>query len=290
MYVVFGANGRAGGETARALIERGERVRVVLRRAEQGEKWKALGAEIALADLDDVETMTAALSGAKAAFLLSPPPTSGDPYAAASALGARYARALRQARTPKAVVLSSVGAQHASGTGVIASLHRLEAELAGAAPAMTFLRSGYFVETWEEVAGAAIGEGVLPSFLELDQTIPMVSTMDVGRAAALLMCEVSTPSHIVELSGPEDWSASDVAVAFADLLGRAVHPILIPPEARMAALAEARLAPEAAEALLGMYEGIANGRVDHEQGADHWRGAVSLRTAVGRIIARFGSS
>ena len=36
MHVVFGANGRAGGETARALIERGEAVRVVLRRAEQG--------------------------------------------------------------------------------------------------------------------------------------------------------------------------------------------------------------------------------------------------------------
>ena len=45
MYVIFGANGRAGGETARALIERGEPVRVVVRRAAQGERWKSLGAE-----------------------------------------------------------------------------------------------------------------------------------------------------------------------------------------------------------------------------------------------------
>jgi uncharacterized protein YbjT (DUF2867 family) len=264
-------------------------VRVVLRRAEQGEKWKALGAEVALADLNDVESMSAALSGAKAAFLLSPPPTSGDPYASASALGARYAQALRRVGTPDAVVLSSIGAQHASGTGVIASLHRLEAELAGAAPTVTFLRAGYFVETWEEVAGAVIREGVLPSFLDLDQTIPMVSTIDVGRAAAKLMCEDGAGSHVVELSGPEDWSASDVAGAFADLLGRAVRPVLVPPEARMAALAEAGLDPETAEALLGMYEGIASGRVAHEEGADQWRGVVSLREAVGRLVGKFGA-
>ena len=49
MHVVFGANGRVGGETARALIERGEPVRVAVRRPEQGEPWKALGADVAVA-------------------------------------------------------------------------------------------------------------------------------------------------------------------------------------------------------------------------------------------------
>lgn len=47
MHVVFGANGRAGGETARALIERGAAVRVVLRRREQAAPWEALGVEVA---------------------------------------------------------------------------------------------------------------------------------------------------------------------------------------------------------------------------------------------------
>ena len=39
MFVVLGANGRAGGETARALIELRKPVRVVLRRPEQAERW-----------------------------------------------------------------------------------------------------------------------------------------------------------------------------------------------------------------------------------------------------------
>ncbi|TIU87402.1 MAG: NmrA family protein, partial [Mesorhizobium sp.] len=53
MHVVFGANGRAGGETARALMADGEPVRVVVRRPEQGKAWAALGAEVAVASLDN---------------------------------------------------------------------------------------------------------------------------------------------------------------------------------------------------------------------------------------------
>ena len=153
MYVVLGANGRAGGEAARALIERGEAVRAVLRRKEQCEKWTALGAEVAVASIEDADAMADALKGASGAFLLNPPPVSGDPYARTEELGAAMADAARRARLPKAAVLSSIGAQHASGTGVIATLNRFEALLDGVAPATAFLRSGYFVETWGPASG-----------------------------------------------------------------------------------------------------------------------------------------
>ena len=166
MFVVFGANGRVGGETARALVEQGERVRVVLRRPEQGAAWRARGAEVAIASVDDAGAVAAALEGAAGAFLLIPPPVAGDPFARAEEIGSALAQGIRRAGLPKAVVLSSIGAQHASGTGVIATLNRLEALLDGAAPAMAFLRPGYFVETWGEVAEAAAMQGVLPTFLE----------------------------------------------------------------------------------------------------------------------------
>ncbi|MFN4088666.1 MAG: NAD(P)H-binding protein, partial [Alphaproteobacteria bacterium] len=186
MHVVFGANGRAGGETARTLIEHGETVRVVLRRPEQGARWREIGAQVAVASIDDAGAVAAALEGASGAFLLNPPPVSGDPYARTEEIGAALAEGARRARLPKAVVLSSVGAQHASGNGVIGTLNRLEAMFDGAAAATAFLRPGYFVETWSEVADAAIAEGVLPIFLDPSQKIPMVSTIDVGRAAAEL--------------------------------------------------------------------------------------------------------
>lgn len=285
MYVVLGANGRAGGETARALIERGEAVRVVVRHPEQREKWTALGAAVAVANIEDTDAVADALKGASGAFLLNPPPVSGDPYARTEELGAALAEAARRAHLPKAVVLSSIGAQHASGTGVIATLNRFEALLAGVAPATVILRSGYFVETWSEVAETVISESVLPTFLESSQKIPMVSTIDVGRAAAALLCEGWTGKRVVELAGPEDWSAGDVASAFTEVLGRPVVPVPVPPERRAALLAEAGVPREVASALLGMYEGIANGLFMRQDGSEHRRGTVTLDAAIERIVA-----
>ncbi|MCV9946255.1 MULTISPECIES: NmrA family NAD(P)-binding protein [Rhizobium] len=285
MYVVLGANGRAGGEVARALIELGEAVRVVLRCKEQGEKWTALGAEVAVASIEDAEAMAEALKGASGAFLLNPPPVSDDPYARTEELGAALTDAARRARLPKAVVLSSIGAQHVSGTGVIATLNRFEALLDGVAPATAFLRSGYFIETWGEVAEAVMSQSMLPTFLEPSQRIPMVSTIDVGRVAAIVLREEWTGKRVVELSGPEDWSAGDVASAFAEVLGRPVVPVLVPPERRTALLAEEGLSPEVASALLGMYEGIANGLFMHQNDSERRRGTISLTTAIERIAA-----
>ena len=285
MYVVFGANGRAGGETAYALIERGAAVRVVLRRQEQGEKWIALGAEIAVANIEDADAMADALKGAAGAFLLNPPPVSGDPYALTEELGAALADAARRARLPKAVVLSSIGAQHASGTGVIATLNRFEALLDGVAPATAFLRSGYFVETWSEVAETVTAQSVLPTFLDPSQKIPMVSTIDVGRAAAAVLCEDWTGKRVVELGGPKDWSADDVASAFAEGLGRPVKSMLVPPEQRAALLSQEGVPAEVADALLGMYVGIANGLFIRQNDSEHRRGTISLTAAIERVIA-----
>ncbi|MBN8941961.1 MAG: NmrA family NAD(P)-binding protein [Rhizobiales bacterium] len=285
MYVVLGANGRAGGEAARALIAQGKAVRVVLRRREQGEEWVALGAEVAVASIEDADAMADALNGASGAFLLNPPPVSGDPYARTEELGAALADAARRARLPKAVILSSIGAQHASGTGVIATLNRFEARLDGVAPATAFLRPGYFVENWGDVAAAVMAEGVLPSFLEPSQKIPMVSTIDVGRTSAALLGEDWTGKRVLELGGPEDWSAGDVASAFAAVLGRPVVPLPVPPERRAALLAEQGVPAEVAAALLGMYEGIAKGLFVPQSGNEYRRGAMSLATAIARLVA-----
>ena len=285
MYVVFGANGRAGGETARALMDRGAPVRVVLRRAEQAAAWQARGAEVAIASIDDATEVAAALEGASGAFLLNPPPVVGDPYVRTQEIGTALAEGARRAGLPKAVVLSSVGAQHASGTGVIATLNQLETLLDGAATATAFLRPGYFVETWSEVAPAAIAEGVLPTFVEPSHRFPMVSTVDVGRAAAQILYEDWTGQRVVELGGPEDWNAADVAGAFANALGRAVVPAFIPAEQRESVRAAEGIPSEVATALLGMYDGIASGQVTYERGQELRRGVFPLISAVKRIVS-----
>ena len=113
----------------------------------------------------------------------------------------------------------------------------------------------------------------------------MVSTIDVGRTAAALLCEDWTGKRVVELGGPNDWSAGDAAAAFAEVLGRPIKSMLIPSEQRAALLSQEGVPAEVANALLGMYLGIANGLFIRQNESEHRRGAISLTEAIARVIA-----
>ena len=59
---------------------------------------------------------------------------------------------------------------------------------------------------------------------------------------------------------------------------------LRPPEARAAVLAQAGVPREVADALLGVYDGIASGRVEHDEGTEQRRRSVALGDAVARML------
>lgn len=107
--------------------------------------------------------------------------------------------------------------------------------------------------------------------------------MSGARQRAVLR-EEWTGKRIVELGGPEDWSAGDVASAFAEVLGRPVTAVLVAPEERAALLAEEGVPGEVADALLGMYEGIANGLFTRQDSSEHRRGTIALATAIERVV------
>ena len=57
-----------------------------------------------------------------------------------------------------------------------------------------------------------------------------------------------------------------VATAFSGVLGFHIETAFVPPEARAPVLAQEGVPPEVADALLGMYDGMASGRVEYEEG------------------------
>ena len=71
LVVVFGLTGREGGSVARALLQRGFKVRGITRNTEsdKAKELKKLGAE--LADLDDAASIDQALKGAYGVFLVT---------------------------------------------------------------------------------------------------------------------------------------------------------------------------------------------------------------------------
>src|SRR5688500_5122379 len=123
MYAIAGVSGHTGSVAADTLLAQGKKVRVIVRDAAKGEAWKAKGAEVAIASLDDSAALAKAFAGAEGAYVLLPPsPTSSDPVGHNARVTASIAKAVKAANLPHVVLLSSVGAQHADGTGPIKTL------------------------------------------------------------------------------------------------------------------------------------------------------------------------
>ena len=285
MYAVAGVTGNTGAAVAGALLAAGEALRVIVRRDDAGAGWRARGAEVAVAALDDAAALAAALRGCAGLYWLNPPAYGeADVFATATARARVLRGALAEAGVGRAVVLSSVGAHQAQGTGIIRTSHLVEAGLAGAATPVAFLRGRYFFENWAPVLGAARGDGVLPSFLgPSDRKIDMVTASDIGAAAAgLLRGPGWTGARRIELASFAA-SPAEVAAALGAALGRAVAPVIVPREQWAGLLAGAGFAPPVVAAFVAMYDGILGGVVAPEPGAERATGTTGLAAAAAAL-------
>jgi uncharacterized protein YbjT (DUF2867 family) len=245
--------------------------------------------EVAGAALDDADAVTRALTGARAAYLMVPPV-----YGAADLLDAQrriveaLADALRRSRLPHAVLLSSIGAQHAAGVGPIRSLHAAEEALRATGRPLTILRAPYFLENWVPVLDAVATRGILPSFLPLDAPFEMAGTADIGAVAAeLLQGTPPADVRVIEMGGHAPVSPRQIAGALGRVLGRHIEPIATPLDQVVPTFTGLGL-PEATAALFReMYEGVASGLVAYEDpAAPHVRGMLTAADVLGPMLAR----
>jgi uncharacterized protein YbjT (DUF2867 family) len=285
MYVIAGVTGHTGAATAEALLARGHAVRAVVRNMEKGEPWKRKGCEVAVADLADPVALARALHGAEGAYVLSPPNLAATDFLAdREAFLARLVEGVKRSQVRSVVFLSSIGAQHAAGTGPIVGLHRAEQALRDVAPSVTFIRAAYFVENWGSVVPVAKAQGVLPHFGPTDVGFPQVCARDIGEAAANALVTSASGTRAVELAGSRDWSVEDVAAALGTLLGKPVKAVGAPVAAARAGLEQAGVPAEMARLYGEMYAGIANGLVAFERPQEVTRGSTPLVDALRALV------
>lgn len=262
MFVVTGVTGNTGRAVASILLAHRMPVRVLLRDPAKGAPWTAKGAQVVVGSLEDAASLARALAGASGAYVLIPPRYSEDDLIGSQRRVVNaIAQAVRESGIPHLVLLSSLGAQHAEGTGPVRSLHYAEGAVASAAKAMTILRAAYFLENWVPVLGEAKAKGVLLSFLKPGQSIPMVATRDIGRAAADALMDPSSGRRVVELVGPAEWTPEEVADSLAARLGRAIRVEGLPAEAIVPAFMAAGMSRATAELFVEMYAAIHGGRL-----------------------------
>jgi len=285
MFVVVGATGNTGSAVADILLSRKQPVRIVVRSADKGTTWKAKGAEIAVASLDDVSALAKAFEGAKGVYLLVPPN-----YGAVAWLADQRARMDRAADAVKksgighVVFLSSVGGHIAEGTGPIRAARYGEQVLGKAVHNLTILRPCYFMDNWAPVLGAAKGQGVLPTFIAPVAKIPMISTKDIGRVGAEQLMAGGKGRQIVELAGPEEYSPQQVAAALSQILGREVSAQHAPLSAVVPTFKSFGFSDEAAKLFEEMYTSFSQGKIGHKHPASLVRGNITLAEALRGIV------
>jgi uncharacterized protein YbjT (DUF2867 family) len=285
MFAIAGVSGHTGKVAAETLLGENKPVRVIVRSAAKGEEWKRRGAEVAVAELDDVDALTRALRGAAGAYLLLPPEMASTDARGDNAKRTRtYVKAIDASGVGHVVFLSSIGAQHASGTGPILSVYDAEVALGACRANVTFLRAAYFLENW---GGSlyALGQGALPTFLTAGRAIPMVATEDIGKTAARLLVEGGKGHSIVELSGPRDYSPIDIAAALTHLTGKTVTAQEGPETAIVPALTGAGMNAHWAGLFQALIHGVNTGRVDFERGATRaLRGTTGAETVLKSLL------
>jgi NAD(P)H dehydrogenase (quinone) len=230
MYAVMGITGNVGGAVARGLLAKGEKVRGLVRNPEKAAEWQKQGVELFKADYDDVEALTAAFTGVAGVFIMVPPnfaPTPG--FAETKATLSVLHEALSRALPAKAVYLSSIGAEQASGLGLITSSHLLEETLRDLPFAHAFLRAGWFLENSAGDVASARDEGKIRFQLDpLDRKFPLVATADIGKVGAETLTQNWTGIRHIEVAGPESYSPRDLADAFAKAVGHPVEAVAVP--------------------------------------------------------------
>lgn len=276
MYVIAGVTGHVGSAAARALIEAGEPVTVIVRSQEKAAPWLAEGAGAAVLDLGDTTALTEALTGAAGAFLMVPPDYSTPDFLRASRdLTDSLATAVGDSGVGHTVFLSSVGAQHDSGTGPIVTLHRGEEALRAVAANLTLVRASYFLENWVPVLPVVREQGVLPTFLAPGEAIETIATADIGAFVADSLLHPAQGHRIRAVAGPAPYSPADIASALSGLLGKPVALAPAPAEAATEAFTGMGFPPAVAELYAEMYAGIASGRVSFDDGAAVERGTTT---------------
>ena len=281
MYAITGITGKVGGTAAATLLDSGCAVRAVLRDPAKAATWKARGAECAYANFQSAPALTQAFTGTKGVFILLPPIFDPDPtFAEARAMIATVRDALEAAKPKKVVCLSTIGAD-AEQVNLLTQLSLMELALESLPMPVAFLRAGWFIDNAAWDVDPARKTGVIPSFLQpLDRAVPMVSTLDVGRAAARLLRESWSGKRIVNLEGPKRVSPNDIAAAFARLLDKPVKAATVARdewEALFHAQGMSNPTPR-----MRMLDGFNEGWIDFK--GETIKGGVGLEEALRRLL------
>jgi len=255
MILVTGAGGKTGRAVIRALVARGEPVRALVHRPEQGRLVEELGAQHAVVgDMRLQESMDRAAQGMRAICHICP-----NVHPDEVAIGQTAIAAARSAGVQRFVYHSVLHPQ------VEAMPHhwlklRVEERLFESGLPYTILQPTAYMQNvlaqWEHV----LEHGIYSVPYSIETRLGMVDLEDVAEAAAIVLTEPGHEGATYELAGSEVATAAEaltqteVAAILSQQLGRPVRAEAMPLETWEKRARESGLGDYQVETLAKMFQ------------------------------------
>lgn len=222
--IVTGATGKTGSVVVGELLRAGYRVRAMVHREDgRSARLKAQGAEIAVADLSDVERVADALKDVQRAYFCPP----FDPYMIQGAVA--FAVAAKEARLEHIVGLTQWLASPSHPSLMTRQLWLVD-RLFSMTPGVThtIVRPGIFADAYLATIGSAVHLGIFPWMSGKSRNAPP-SNEDIARVAvAALMDPGQHAGKSYRPTGPELLGAEEMAMAVGRAVGRSVRFVPTP--------------------------------------------------------------
>ena len=214
MIVVTGASGNVGRPLVRALTARGEQVRVVARGITLGLE-ELEGVSVVRGDLSDPGSLSSALQGAEALFLLVP----------GAGAGLNIERLLELAAAggvQRVTLLSSQAAGTRPTSSSHAPLAAIEHLVRSSGLAWTILRpSGFHSNALAWAPTIRDQQTVYAPFGDIG--LPSIDPADIAEVAAVTLTDEGHDQGVYVLTGPEITTPRDRVAAIGAALGESIE-------------------------------------------------------------------
>jgi uncharacterized protein YbjT (DUF2867 family) len=286
-YVIMGGTGHVGSATAASLLRRGEEVAIVTRDARRArQRCAAAGlekAEFVEAAVAAADSLRAAFRQGRRAFLLNPPADTGlDTDATERHTVAKILEAIDESGLEKVVAESTGGAQPGESLGDLNVLWELEQGLERKSIPAAINRAAYYMSNWDDQLESVRTSGKLQTMFPADLPIPMVSPRDLGDVAADRLVSGLDDTGIRHVEGPQRYSSSEVASAFAKALRRPVQVEVTPRDQWQAAFQALGFSEAAARSYARMIAVSVDSNFDMSE--NPIRGPTTLQSHIEELV------
>ncbi|WP_163990142.1 NmrA/HSCARG family protein [Pyxidicoccus caerfyrddinensis] len=226
--LVTGATGQQGGAVARCLLERGHRVRALVRfpEAPAARELERLGAVLVPGRFEDFASLVHAMAGVEAVFGVTTP---FEGIAAEAMKGLALVDAAREVRVAHFVLTSACNADRGTGVPSFESKRRVEEHLARSGVPFTIVAPVYFLENLlTPFSLSALRAGTFSRWMPVERRVQYIAVEDIGRFCALAF-ERREPflGRRFDLAGDE-LDGIQAAEILSRELGHSIQPVALP--------------------------------------------------------------